>query len=174
VRQRWTVLWGLAAATLMAAILVAPLRAGRGLPTPSLQEISLEMSSTVEANIHSEHFTAWGKPMTVPDGHGGALTAVVGLRWPSADGYGQLLFFWHNQRFLGWDARYESIGIGPLRSGGAGVVRARFTRYAAHDPLCCPSLKPEWISFRWDGHALISSRRAPSGPGPPTLVVLIP
>ena len=133
------------------------------------------MSRTVEVGQRSEHFTALGRPLTVSDGHGGWLTAVVGGRYPSADGYGQLVFFWHNTRFIGWDARYESMSVLLLlRSPQPGAIRVKFPRYAVDDAACCPSLKPIWIKFTWTGQSLISNARAPGGLGAPSLVTLLP
>lgn len=56
-----------------------------------------------------ESFGPSSQPVTVPDGKGGFLTAVVGTWKGSADGGGQLVFFWHNDRFLGIDSDYLSL-----------------------------------------------------------------
>ena len=72
--------------------------------TPSRTQIEAVMRRTVEVTDHSEHFATLGRlfAVTVGDGRGGTLTAVLGTRSPTADGYGQLVFFWHNGRFIPW------------------------------------------------------------------------
>lgn len=50
----------------------------------------------------SKSFVAVGQFITVPDGRGGTLSAVVGEEHGGNTGQ-QLLFLWHNQQFFGWD-----------------------------------------------------------------------
>ena len=68
---------------------------------PTSQQIAAEIANTHETTDPSEGFIG-SLPVTVSDGTGGYLTAVSALRNPSADGHGDLIFFWHNQTFLGW------------------------------------------------------------------------
>jgi len=58
------------------------------------------------------------------------------LRRPSADGKGQLVFFFHNRRFLGWDARRTSIAIYLPRAAGSHRLSIRYVRDARSDALC--------------------------------------
>jgi LppP/LprE lipoprotein len=52
------------------------------------------------------------------------------------------VFFWDNDRFLGWDSAYESIEIQSLYSPAEGTIAVEHTHYASTDPMCCPSLPP--------------------------------
>jgi hypothetical protein len=161
-------------AALILAVAAAP-TAAFSAPTlvrPSPSAIASVLAHTTEVGSPRVHFKRYVGPLTIPDGHGGSLTAVIGGRWPTADGYGQLIFFWHNAAFLGWDARYESIAIGPMKAGGTGVIQAQFAHYRPSDPLCCPKLPPLKISFRWNGNFLVASRNPPYGPGRPVFVRL--
>ncbi len=107
-------------------------------------------------------FGSVGRRTVVSDGRGGSLTAIVGLRRPSADGKGQLVFFFHNRRFLGWDARRTSIAIYPPRAAGPRRFSIRYVHYARNDALCCPSLRPVTIRYRWTGSRIVGSRRPPN------------
>jgi LppP/LprE lipoprotein len=145
--------------------------------SPSVQEIGLEMSRTVEGSgadgPPSTHFTAFGEPLTVSDGEGGWLTAIIGVRFPTADAYGQLVFFWHNADFLGWDSKYESNVIRRTTPAGPGEIRVTYDQYSPDDALCCPSLPPLDITFRWDGTALQPDTSLPT-PIAPFPVRLLP
>lgn len=106
----------------VAAVLAVPAQAGTASTTngnhpaaacvtggPTVVQIGVQMSSTVEVQNHTVHFTPRINPLTISDGRGtGTLTAIVGVRWPTADGRGQLVFFWHGSHFLGWDSKIES------------------------------------------------------------------
>jgi hypothetical protein len=86
---------------------------------------------------------------TVPDGAGGKLTAVVGTRSNAADGGGQVLFFFHGTKFVGWDGDTETTGVQHLSGAGAKAFTVQYTHFAAADPACCPSLKPVTIHWIW-------------------------
>jgi LppP/LprE lipoprotein len=128
---------------------------------PSLREISLELNRTVEIADGTTHFSANSQPVTISDAAGGWLTAVIGVRFPTADGKGQLAFFWHNTAFIGLDTDAESIQIMRLSATGPGTLAVRYTHYAPTDPLCCPSLAPVTIDYHWDGHAMTPSGLPP-------------
>jgi hypothetical protein len=124
---------------------------------PSISQISFELSRTVEIADRTTHFSANDDPVTVSDGAGGWLTGIVAGRFPTADGHGQLVFFWHNTTFIGLDSHVESIQIMRLVAAGTGTLTVRYTQYASTDALCCPSLAPATIDFHWDGHTMTSS-----------------
>lgn len=130
--------------------------------SPSIEEIGLQMSRTVEGVHATTHFTAQGEPLTIPDGEGGWLTAIQGVRYPTADGYGQLVFFWRNATFLGWDSKSESNVIKGISSAGPGAFSVTFEQYAESDALCCPSLPDVSITFRWDGTSLNAESPIPA------------
>jgi hypothetical protein len=128
---------------------------------PSIPQISLELNRTVEIADRTTHFSANDDPVTVSDGAGGWLTGIIGGRFPTADGHGQLVFFWHNTTFIGLDSHTESIQIMRLSGTGTGTLAVRYTHYASTDALCCPSLPPATIDYRWDGHAMTPSGLPP-------------
>ncbi|ACX51899.1 copper amine oxidase domain protein [Ammonifex degensii KC4] len=132
---------------------------------PTQQEIESIMARTVEQDDCRFHFVPEGDPLTVPDGQGGTLTAVIGQRYPTADGYGELVFFWHNKDFLGWDCDHEHNDIIDVSSPGPGRITVTYAHYAENDPLCAPSLPPVKVTFAW-----IPSR--PDIPDDPRLVML--
>jgi len=131
---------------------------------PSPAAISDVMTRTVEVGNATEHFTP-AAPLAVSDGQGGVLTAIVGTRFPTADGYGQLVFFWHDQSFLGWDSSTESFAISRLTSPSPGVFAVTYVHYATTDPLCCPSLSPVTVTYTWNGTALQAGGTPPSPTG---------
>lgn len=130
--------------------------------SPSVSEIAFEMSRTIESDDNDTHFTPVGQPLTIPDGSEGTLTAMVGVRYPTADGYGQLVFFWHNDKFLGWNSAQETISIQNVASSAPGIFDVTYTQYAATDPLASPSLPPVTISYQWNGSGLQSSGTPPN------------
>jgi hypothetical protein len=74
---------------------------------PSAAQIKARLRHTIEVGTPGEYFRPLGRPLTIKDGRGtGTLTAVVGGRYPTADGLGQVVFFWHNQVFIGLSANY--------------------------------------------------------------------
>jgi hypothetical protein len=128
---------------------------------PSTAEIALTMAHTIEVGDPTEHFVcvsgAKSTALTISDRFGGSLTAAIGQRFPTADGYGQLVFFWHNDHFLGWDSVFESVSILKLRSPTTGEFVATYAHYAPSDPLYNPSLPPISAAYRWTGTKLIAS-----------------
>ena len=100
--------------------------------------------------------------MTVGDGGGGYFTAVSALRNPSADGHGALIFFWHDQTFLGWDTNEETWNV-MVRSNGADAIEATYADYAPGNPACCPTLPPVSITYSWSGNRFSQSRTIPAG-----------
>ncbi|MGH2443702.1 MAG: hypothetical protein ACRDFX_11155 [Chloroflexota bacterium] len=93
---------------------------------PSVVEIGRRMSETVEVRSRSVHFTALTNPITVQDGRGaGTITAMIGRRWPAANASGQLVFFWHDNHFLGWSGNFESRSA-VVVGAASGVFRVNF------------------------------------------------
>ncbi|MEV5708651.1 LppP/LprE family lipoprotein [Actinoallomurus sp. NPDC052274] len=128
---------------------------------PDRTAVERVLTRTVEAADPSTHFVRDRTPVTTSDRHGGTLTAVVGRRYPTADGKGQLVFFWHGTRFLGWDAVTEADAVRDL-TGGPGYFRITYPHYAERDPECCPSLPPAAVTYTWqDGGHLVPSGTRP-------------
>jgi hypothetical protein len=112
------------------------------------------MQRTVEVQTPDVHFRVIGHRAVVADGHGGSVTAVVGVRHITADGHGQLIFFFHNQRFVGWDSRYESLNTdvrtaGPQRFDADYATTNQTTRSAARRlPRCASGIAGPARTFR--------------------------
>jgi hypothetical protein len=128
---------------------------------PTAQQITTQIARTHETVDPSEGFVG-SSPVTVSDGSGGYLTAVSALRNPSADGHGSLIYFWHNQTFLGWDTNEESWNV-MVRANGADAIEATYADYAPGNPACCPSLSPVTITYSWSGTGFAQSRKIPAG-----------
>jgi hypothetical protein len=95
------------------------------------------------------------------------------VRHPSADAYGQLVFFWHNKTFVGWDSQYESVAVQRIVSHAAGSFSITYPRYKPNDPLCCPSRKPVTLQYGWgSGRYFISNGIPPRLPGAVKVVLL--
>jgi hypothetical protein len=119
---------------------------------PTAAQITARLRHTIEIGTKGEYFRALGHPIkTIKDGRGtGTLTAVVGTRWPTADGKGQVVFFWHNRTFIGQSASYETTAVGKITSPAPGTF-----------------LKPLKVTYAWSGHILISNGVPPKmGPNP--------
>jgi len=149
---------------------------------PTYKAMRTQLSLVVEPIAPTMHF-APGRPLTISDGHGGNLTAVIGSRFHAADGYGQLVFFWHGTRFIGRDRSRESMLIRRITSPRAGVFRITYDPYTPTDAACCPSRSPVTVTYSWAGSKFVILGRPPGGasvagrvfvetPGRPTITSL--
>lgn len=166
---------GVAAAVLLAALMAVVISSAGGhgnvsqpqTQKPSEAEVTRDMQRTTLVAEPLEHFLPSGPLKTISDGSGGKLTAAVGTVVPTTDGNGQLVFFWHNTRFIGWDAPDQSMAITALQSVGVGRFRVTYSNYKRHDPACCPSLVPVSVLYRWSGrHFAIDGSPPPVRPIP--------
>lgn len=144
-------------------------------PASETNEISPQQSDTIatmrrtyEENNPSTYFTESGSPVIVSDGNGGYITAVHGTRYPTVDGYGQLVFFWHNNDFIGWDATYEST-LSKISNSGPGYFVVSYAHYAQGDPLAAPSLPDVAITYKWNGSGFTPSGTPPQNTTPITV-----
>jgi LppP/LprE lipoprotein len=153
----------LAAASLVVAG-IAPAALARSTATPR-SVVRYWVHRTIEVGGTGEGFRVISRRATTRDGAGGSITAVVGLRQPSADGKGQLLFFFRGRRFLGWDRIYESIAIDRISAPRRNRIRVHYANYKPTDPLCCPTLRPVTVDYRWTGRRIRPSRPAPRSTG---------
>ncbi len=144
---------------------------------PSMKQIKERLYHTVEIGLPGIriHFRLAGKPLTIQDGRGtGTLTAALGTRAPAADGEGQVVFFWHGNRFNSQSAGYETAQVDRLASPGAGTFVVTYSRFKKSDPACCPTLPPLKVTYGWSGHLLISNGVPPKGHGKPVKVTYQP
>lgn len=171
--SRWTGIATLTAASLISGAGAASAHQVTKPPAaaPSMARIRGRLRHTVEIGIKGEYFRPIGKPLTIRDGRGtGTLTAVIGGRYPTADGLGQIVFFWHNTVFIGLSADYETTAVVKLRSPAPGTFVITYARYKPSDPTCCPTLPPLKVTYGWSGHILISDGAPPRGTGKPVRV----
>lgn len=155
----------LAAATLLLMPwFAAPAAEAAGYQGLTRSEVLTVLHAASEVGTSGEHLALDGKIVTVPDGRGGTLTAVLAVRFPTADGLGQYVLFWHDKTFLGSDrlAKLPQLGAEAI---SAGIVRSatdaitmQFARYRPSDPMVAPSLPPEQVTYRWDGSRLVASQ----------------
>lgn len=150
-----------AAATSTAPTTGASTRTSAAAPTAT--EIAQILTRTVETANPSTHFADPSSPVTTSDGHGGTLTAVSARRTPAADSHGSLVFFWHNDRFVGWDSNEEAMTTRTIAAAEPGTFAVTYANYAGSDAACCPSLAPVTISYRWDGTRLQPNQLVPPG-----------
>ena len=160
---------GVAATLLTLAPAAAASAAGyQGLTRSAVLQV---LGAASEVGTSGEHLGLAGKIVTVPDGYGGTLTAVPVVRFPTADGYGQYVLFWHDKTFLGSDRLAqlpslgdESVSVG-ITGSGTGYVIVQFAQYRKTDPMVAPSLPPEQVTYRWDGHRLVASQAVSAATG---------
>ena len=141
--------------------------ASRPAAAPTMAQIKARMRHTIEIGTKGEYFVPVGKPLilTIKDGRGtGTVTAAVGVRHPTADAKGQLVFFWHNTAFSSLAADYETTAVIKL-TGGGGAFTITFAHYKASDPLCCPSLKPVKVTYAWSSDQMLISNGVPPHTG---------
>jgi hypothetical protein len=114
----------------------------------------------VEVGYPKTHFSVIDGPITVGDGAGHTITAVVGVRWPTADAKGQLIFFWHDRRFIGWAPTTEAYAMNLDPPHAVGKIVVDFALYPHGTPMCCPRGSTR-ITFR-----LVAGRMKPAKPVP--------
>lgn len=122
-------------------------------------------SATVQSVFnHTAAFngsTGWisQKQVSVSDGQGGTLTAILAVWKHTADGGQEAIFVWHNQTFLGW----TTAGMVTLPTLKAGHDRFLVTYYtwpasvpfAQYTPSTANSATT--VSYWWTGSHLASS-----------------
>jgi len=130
-------------------------------PPPTAAQVDLVMSQTVPDDAPNEHYVRSSDPVVVGDGAGGTLTAVAGSRTNTADGGGQLVFFWHNDTFIGWNTDHESFKL-QVDPQGADAVGVTYVWLQPDDAACCPTGQAV-VVYGWDGSGLRSDRDIPPG-----------
>jgi hypothetical protein len=61
------------------------------------------------------------------------------------------MLFFDGMRFVGTDTANPSTAITGYEAAGTARIAVTYARYAKSDPLCCPTLSPVTITYRWDG-----------------------
>jgi|GEM_PF-3012679 len=165
------------AASLALAAGIAPIAGAASYVAPSHTAIlkvlaranEIAPGASAHCTSHCEHLGLAGKIVVVRDGHGGWITAVPVVRWPTADGYGQYVLFWHDTTFVGAETLSKLPGLGPeaaqlgIVRGGLNRIVIKFAVYKKSDAMCCPSLPPVKVTYWWNGKAMVRSGPIPSG-----------
>ena len=128
---------------------------------PTAADIRRQLRSVVELANPDTHFSLMDGPVRVSDGAGGLITAAIGVRWPTADAKGQLLFLWHNRKFLGWAPGTEAYAIGMRPYQRAGGVTVLFALYPRGTAMCCPRGSVR-VRFRLAGGRMKPDRPLPA------------
>lgn len=172
-----TVRSALVAAALAAVIAPAAGPAGAaGYVAPGRTAVASLMARAEEyaqsrsgAQATGEHLHPFGHAVVVPDGHGGWITAIPAVRWPTADANGQLVLFWHNRTFVGtsslaaWpNLGQEAVQVAIVRVG-VNTIAVKYAVYKPTDPMCCPSLPAVRIRYSWSGSKIVASAKVPAG-----------
>ncbi len=156
----------LAIAALAAPLMVAAAPAPRPVVgVPSSAKIVRVMAHVHEAQAPSEFFAPSGTLLTTSGSDGTTLSAIVGTRSPSADGYGQLVFFFDGSRYVGTNNLWEATEITKIATDGMNRFRVTYAHYAPSDATFDPTLRPVTVIYTWNGTQFEASRTLPSGVG---------
>jgi hypothetical protein len=141
-------------------------RAAPPLGGPSSTTIRDVMATIHGRSSPSSYFAPSGTAESISDGAGGVLTAAVGVRTPSSDGSGCLVFFWHSTTFVGVNSTHESAACIAGADLPGQLVVSYF--YGAIDrcrstlgptPGCEP---PVVVVYRWNAARLTASGLPPA------------
>jgi hypothetical protein len=125
--------------------------------------ISSVMQGTSEVQFSSEHFTSFGTQVVTSDGQGGFLAAIGASRFPTADGLGQLVFFFHNGKIVGLNSNTEVTAIQSIQADGVDKFTVTYANYKPTDAMVSPSLPPQTVTYMWDGTKFVASAPLASG-----------
>jgi hypothetical protein len=128
-----------------------------GGPTP--EDVAATMRHTTLEDDPDQYFVPFDTPITISDGAGGTLTAIIGGHVNSADGGGQLVFFWHNDAFLGWDKDHEGFKVS-VQAGDGAAFRVSYVYLRDGEPACCPTGTVD-VVYAWDGLQIVPDRDLP-------------
>jgi hypothetical protein len=169
---------GAAVAAALAAGLMATMPAAASAAAPVTPTHTAVVRLVATANEYAvpmgkgstgEHLHQDGHAVVVPDGRGGWITAIPVVRWPTADGLGGYVLFWHNRTFVGSSSPgtatnlgHEAVAVSIVRGGRNNIV-LRYAVYKPSDAACCPSLPPVRIGYGWNGSHIVASSKVPAG-----------
>ncbi|PSR22759.1 MAG: hypothetical protein C7B45_05340 [Sulfobacillus acidophilus] len=117
-----------------------------------------------EAGVaHETYHPLWNTLLTLPGSGNQVITALTAVRWPTADGYGQVVFFFDGNRFVGLNSPFEASAILRVARAGESRVRITYANYTPDDALDDPTLKPVTITYTVRATGVISSAPLPAG-----------
>jgi hypothetical protein len=120
--------------------------------TPSSSEIEAVMARTVFNVEPDAHFIPIPglEPTTVSDGAGGTLTAVTGVLSSTVDGKGHLVFFWHNDGFVGWSLDHR-VFTAEVKSNGDTAIEVDYRWLRPGEAVACCASGFQAVTYRWNG-----------------------
>jgi hypothetical protein len=127
-------------------------------PAFTQQEAKAEGTTEAAAVVRSKGYT----PNNTSDYHSNqSLRVLVGTRTGSADGYGQLAFFFVNGRYIGTDSKLPSATLRVSGQSDTEVTLA-YPLYRKNDPLSSPTGGTAHVTFQLNNGKLV-----PLSPIPP-------
>ncbi|HLI52047.1 MAG TPA: LppP/LprE family lipoprotein [Thermomicrobiaceae bacterium] len=152
------------------ALVLLALLAGCGAPssTPAPRPTTIHAPALIPLKndrsvIRRHGFLPAAGYATTGNGTGGLLIAWAGVCRGSADGHCQRVFFFNGDRYVGADTtRGTSPAITRVAAAGSRAFAVTYAHYAPQDPLCCPSLKPVTITYKWNGSKMVASGKPPA------------
>jgi hypothetical protein len=121
------------------------------------------MAAFHEVGVSGETYHPIGAIHTTPGAGSNIATAAVGVRWPTADGYGQIVFFFEGRQFVGLASSDEATAVLKVVPAGANAFRVTYANYKSSDPLVDPSLPPVTITYRLTSSGVSPSASLPAG-----------
>jgi hypothetical protein len=114
--------------------------------------------------IHRRHFHLFGQPSFTVKADDGSLFTGFSATLASADGTGDIVLLFNEERFVGWASNRMAANLGLARRGNALLVR--YAVYRNRDAICCPS-RFRAIAYRWDGSRVVHHGTPPTSFGEP-------
>jgi hypothetical protein len=134
-------------------------------PAFTEHEAAAEGLSGAAAVLRAKGFT----PNNSSDYHSNqALRVLIGTRTESADGYGQLAFFFVNGRYIGTDSSQPSATVRVVAQGDTEVTLA-YPLYRKGDSLSSPSGGQAQVHFQLNNGKLAALNPIPSASPTATL-----
>jgi hypothetical protein len=115
------------------------------------------MGATTEKDDAGQHFVPFPFQIVTRDDEGGYLQAVGASRFPTADGLGQLVFFFHNGKVVGLNSNVEVTAIRSIQAAGTGKFVITYANYRPTDVMVNPTLPPQSVTYTWNGSAFTPS-----------------
>jgi hypothetical protein len=112
--------------------------------------------------IHRRHFHLFGQPSFTVKADDGSLFTGFSATLASADGTGDIVLLFDEERFVGWASNRMTANLGLARRGNALLVR--YAVYRNRDAICCPS-GVRSIAYRWDGSRVVHHGTPPTSFG---------
>ena len=151
---------------------------------PTRSQVRAQMARTVivgsvpwEPKPSHRPFVLVGGIVTEPDGHGGWISAAIGMSPFTATEIEadpiiggpvewDLVFLWHDRSFLGWDTARVHANIRIL-GGGPGYFTVGYPAYCTpptsgvpEPPVGCPAVVSQ-VRIEWSGQGVVVRGRVP-------------